>query len=480
MSTSPALTRLERIPVRLLPDHEAIATEGWTAPHGNVNNWATMVATYPNSAKLANIQCENCHGPNLESTLHINGSIDSARVSLSSDVCGACHGEPARHGRYQQWEESGHAKYDPALLEGTVEGRGATAAHCGRCHSGQGFIAWIEQGDLTKQIQGAGGNATTAELTALGLTAANVHPITCATCHDPHAEGSISSEPNNTTVRVMDDTGMLPAGFEAVAVGRGALCITCHNTRNGAHNDTTGIASYSAPHVAAQADVLMGQNAYFVEVGDRSPHSFIQDSCTHCHMELTPPPAEFSYNLSGTNHSFKASITICSQCHGVFDGNGLQNATRAEIESLKEELQAAADTKIAAKGSLKIRGWDAATDKYTSSGSTDANLAIDLTAHPLDSVELVEIHGQAALQLNFANAMTVTWADSTQTTTDTIGVQLGTLKDSANVALYANNGNFMKAVWNMLLLENDNSWGVHNPAFTGNVINATMAQDLTF
>ena len=189
--------------------------------------------------------------------------------------------------------------YDLALEEATVEGRGATAGHCGRCHSAQGFLAWIEQGDLTKQIQGANGNATVAELTALGLTTDTVHPQTCATCHDPHAQGTTSGEPNTATVRIQDNTPLLPAGFAALGVGRGAICITCHNTRNGLHNDDVGLpTNYSAPHTPAQGDVLMGQNAYFVAIGDRSPHSFIADTCTTCHMELTPPPAEFSFEAA--------------------------------------------------------------------------------------------------------------------------------------------------------------------------------------
>src|SRR3989304_7023308 len=131
-------------------------------------------------AKNANIQCENCHGPN-NSPLHANGKIDAARVSLSADVCAACHGEPARHGRFQQWEESGHANTELAVEEAAVESRGATAAHCGRCQSSQGFLAWIQQPDLTKYIQGAKGNATVAELTAMGLTRDQVLPQTCVT-----------------------------------------------------------------------------------------------------------------------------------------------------------------------------------------------------------------------------------------------------------------------------------------------------------
>ena len=189
------------------------------------------------------------------------------RVSLDARVCGACHGEPQRHGRFYQWKESKHADYTLALDEATVEGRGATAGHCGRCHSVEGFLAWTDQGDLTKRIQGASGNATVAELTALGMTKASVHPQTCVTCHDPHHEGNEAT--SGADVRIKGETGMLPAGFNATGVGMGAICMTCHNTRNGAHNDSNPPTSYSAPHVAAQTDTLMGQNFYFVTPGQR-------------------------------------------------------------------------------------------------------------------------------------------------------------------------------------------------------------------
>ena len=63
------------------------------------DNWATMMASYGDSAQMANIQCENCHGPN-DSDAHGNLGID--RINWSSDVCASCHGEPARHGRFQQ------------------------------------------------------------------------------------------------------------------------------------------------------------------------------------------------------------------------------------------------------------------------------------------------------------------------------------------------------------------------------------------
>ena len=51
-------------------------------------------------------------------------------------------------------------------------------------------------------------------------------------------------------------------------------------------------------------------------VGQRSKHSLVTDTCTGCHMVLSPPPAEFSRNLAGTNHEFEASMAICGDCHG--------------------------------------------------------------------------------------------------------------------------------------------------------------------
>ena len=103
-----------------------------TAP----DNWTRMLAEFPLSAKLANIQCENCHGPQTgpfggNSTAHAGGVFlpDEPRLSLASDVCASCHGEPLRHARFQQWQLSRHSNYELAIDESqTVTARGATQA----------------------------------------------------------------------------------------------------------------------------------------------------------------------------------------------------------------------------------------------------------------------------------------------------------------------------------------------------------------
>ena len=434
-------------------------------------NWTNVLANYPKTAQLANIQCESCHGPQ-QSDAHTKGS---PRTSISAELCGTCHGEPARHGRYQQWEESGHGNVDLAILEATVENRGATAGHCGRCHSGEGFLAWTQQTDLTKVIQGKSGSATVDELKALGLTEATVHSQTCTTCHDPHAQGTTSGEPNTATVRIEGDTGLLPSGYKAVGVGKGALCMTCHNTRNGLHNDNTGnLTSYSAPHTAAQGDVLMGQNAYFVDVGVRSKHSFIKDTCVTCHMELTPPPAEFSYEGSGTNHAFNASLVICSKCHGEFDGGTLQESVEATIKELSEKMSAYLLNKMPAQVHLK----DYTPHQYQGASYDVKSNDFAVAKTDIVSIEPTEPHGQQGFKIKLKTPINITYAPTGKPTHQVeiteAEVQLGDITADGKAAVIALSDPLIKAGWNFFLIEGDGSEGVHNPSYAFAVLNGAI------
>lgn len=412
------------------------------------DNWSNVLAKFPKTAKLANIQCESCHGPN-NSPLHMNDTIDAERVSVSSDVCGACHGEPLRHGRFQQWEESGHSNYELAISRGTNPS-------CASCHSGQGFIAWqpqIEAGD-------ASGSLAADDVT---WTADTVHPITCAACHDPHDQGTTSGEPNTATVRVEGDTPLLQAGFKAAGVGRGALCMTCHNSRRGERNDTAyPIVDDQAPHAGPQADVLMGQNAYFVTVGNRSSHSYIENTCTKCHMELSPPPAELSYNLGGTNHTFEASMDICTSCHGDFDGGSLQEATHANLEELKEAIGVAILAEIKAQKEL------GRTLILVGAGSGGADVNIS-NVNNISHIELLEYHGRSAMNITIGGTTYENILLASGTAINYFGVSTGdTLVSSES------GQNIAKAAWNYFLIHSDGSEGVHNPSFTVETLNAAI------
>ncbi|MBM2824496.1 MAG: hypothetical protein HW402_160 [Dehalococcoidales bacterium] len=447
---------------------EAIKAEGWQAPaHGDVGLWTTILAKNPKTAKLANIQCENCHGPN-DSVLHGNKIIDAARVSVSADVCGACHGEPPRHGRFQQWEESAHSGIESA----TTPERG-TSSSCGRCHLAQGFLTWLKQGDLTKQVQGANGNATVDEMLKLGASPDVAEGVTCVVCHDPHAQGKLSGEPNTATIRIQGDTKMLPSGFQAKAVGKGALCITCHNTRNALHNDANAPTSYSAPHVAAQGDVMMGENAYFVE-SQRSPHANIKDTCVTCHMEASPPPAEFSYNQSGTNHSFAPSIKICSSCHSdTLNGHALQVGVEDKLHKLGEAMSAYLLKKMPARVTM----MDYTPHVFGGKSYDVKSVALSVAKDNIAALEPTEPHGQQGFLIKFKTPLTFTYnvaGESPHTMSlSEVEVQLGDVTDGTT-SLVAFTDPLVKAGWNYFLLHGDASEGIHNPAFTTAVIDASI------
>ena len=447
---------------------EAMAAEKWVVPsHGDIGLYKSMFATFPKTAALSNIQCENCHGPNDGTGLHPNQTLDAARISLSSDVCGSCHGEPPRHGRFQQWETSGHGNFELATDEG-----GST--NCARCHTSQGFLQWLKQGDLTKALQGANGNMTAAELAKI-VTKDTALPQTCATCHDPHKLGTTSGEPNDVILRVQGSTPMLPSGYKAENVGNGAMCITCHNTRNGAKSDAVLPTAYQAPHTAAQGDVLMGQNAYFVNTPMRSPHAAIKNTCTACHMEETPPPAQYSNQGAGTNHSFAATLTICSSCHTkALDGNAFILGEEEQIAKLGKAMS---DTLLKRAG-VQFFVQDYTPHAFAGKDYDVRSNAIQIQTSNIASVEPTEPHGQQGFLFTLKTPITVTYAPTGETphtaSVTILEVQLGNITTDGTKAVVAPSDPLVRVGWNYWLLHGDGSGGIHNPAFASEIISSSM------
>jgi hypothetical protein len=279
----------------------------------------------------------------------------------------------------------------------------------------------------------------------------------------------------------------LPAGFQAIGVGRGALCIVCHNTRNGLHEDPFTPTSYTAPHTSAQGDVLMGRNAYFVTPGARAPHSLITDTCVTCHLRLTPPPADLSYAGAGTNHAFRASRAICAECHGAFDGDALPEVFASELAALAGQIAGAVAERVNSEPTIHLRAWDPATDAFSSLSSPGANVFVDFTGGAPDcgvglnqvlSVDVAEVHGQMAFGLGLACDVTFSLTTGASVTTNQVWVQLVSLQDAASVAFYPPDSNMVRAIWNYLLLQADGSAGAHNPGFSFEVISATRARPL--
>ncbi len=232
--------------------------------------------------------------------------------------------------------------------------------------------------------------------------------------------------------------------------------MTCHNSRNSERNDAAmPVTDDRVPHTASQTDVLMGENAYFVKVGQRSPHSLIEDTCTKCHMVLSPPPAEFSRQGAGTNHGFEASSEICSSCHGAFTGGTLDDAVHGGLEELKAAIEAAIIKEIVAQTSA----GSAVTLKGMGPDESDVNIT---DGSSVTAVEFNETHGRLAMNITVDGVV----YEHVRLARDT-EVASGTLIDSDAGQLIA------KAGWNYFLIEGDGSEGVHNPSFTLEVISAS-------
>ncbi len=478
-------------------------------------NWSDMVSKYPTVARMANIQCENCHGPQ-NSAAHMQTDTNSVskhhpfaspRISYGAELCGTCHAAGAHH-LYSEWatpsgpELGGASMYHGKLSDALSLGMsGATLnTSCGRCHTAQGYtlyLATLSAGKVAIDTTDPVVKEQLADLSPL-----NIEPVTCTACHDPHD----ASNPNQ--LRVFGDTAKLPGGFAGYGMGKGALCLTCHNSRNGAQTGSVTLTylhedgetynggnptGYSAPHQAAQGDVFTGHNAYFMAglLPMTSKHAAVEDTCVGCHMKLNP----VSYLSHGTptaeGHLFRIAksdeATLCANCHGAtVDGEGIQASVEANLGALATKMGNAAMSKVnaIAGGNVNVVAYDASTDLYSSSKTL---LTINVATNPVTSVALEEIHGQIGLVLTLTTPVAIQFVDSSNNPVGapksmaTFGVQLGSLKDgqATPAALYALTGNFVRAGWNYFLVEGDQSLGLHNPTFVQTVLASTLKQDLS-
>lgn len=424
------------------------------------------------SLKLkAGIQCESCHGPaGGGNHTGLNAGVD---VPWASRNCAVCHDSPGKHDRVELWSKSLHANEAGAVAEASVEQHPGNES-CARCHAAQGFVDYLSQqqnpaacqsfqdktgatipattldsngnpltsGNLLVKTPGTTfGTFTTCRvastgatevaatrqvgvdyLMGIGLGQQDVQPIGCAACHDPHS----------TELRVMNSTGALPAGFSVDGAGAGALCMICHNGRNGARGDAVTIAAIAAPHAPTQTEQLMGQNFYWVN-GYVSAHAAVEDTCVGCHVKLVPD----SVTASLTNHTFRTDESICKNCHG---------------DLVKPEA-------LFARYTSGVAALKAAMTSALTSGRTDFDVstgtpAVITTINVATDKPQVTGYGRSGVTLTYGAVPT------------TVTVALNRIFVTGTTTTFvANNGRFAKAGWNLGMLPTQAA-AVHNPTLT--------------
>ena len=325
-------------------DDVALQT-GWVFPTVQTNgNWDAMP---PSLQNVANIQCENCHGPGSEHAMAFGNTNVSnwprLAVTVASGDCNQCHDAPTHHIKGTEWYASGHASTT------RIPSGSANRAVCVGCHTSTGFIDRLN-GPLS---------TTNVTFSAIG----------CQTCHEPHGMTMQTNNPH--LLRTLADVTM-PDGTVVTNAGFGALCLQCHHNRNG--SVTNQLVNYPAgkatwiggsafgPHDGPQGDMIEGINA--VTYGQNIPssaHRFaVTNLCVGCHMQTVDSTDPAFLHAGG--HTFRMSYNTvsngvtntvdktdaCAQCHGPvasfdmprqdYNGDGVIEGVQTEVQHLLDKL----------------------------------------------------------------------------------------------------------------------------------------------
>ncbi|MBI3850349.1 MAG: hypothetical protein HY298_08685 [Verrucomicrobia bacterium] len=328
------------------------AQEGWTFPTNLVaGNWASMQTNYPDVANLANIQCENCHGPGSEHAKALgNKNVSNwPRIGRSfiAGNCGQCHDSKNNHVKVAEWNNSKHAV-------ATRTPSGPTRAACARCHTGQGFASYTDT------------LGTTNVWTGTDIANTDYTAITCATCHDPH------DVTNPHQLRAGQNI-TLGNGASVTNAGLGGFCMNCHQSRTGSVTNSlvkyplgqptfAGGSSSFGPHDNPAADMLEGVNGYtYGKAIPSAAHRYaVTNTCVGCHMQTvaSTDPAflqagghtfSMTYEvLTGGVTNTLDKVDVCVKCHGPitsfdmvrqdYNNDGVIEGVQTEVQKLLNKL----------------------------------------------------------------------------------------------------------------------------------------------
>lgn len=433
--------------------------------------FASFTSSYASVATLANVQCENCHGPG---SLHAGDPTNIGHSASQFGICGQCHIQE------NEWKNSAHNMTGVAHGSGGYQGHWVTNAGCIRCHNTGGFISYLESAE--EELATVAADFETGDFPG----------ITCAGCHNPH------DATNEHQLRVAGNVTMVVDG-STVDAGHAATCYTCHdgfyeygeddcddNDDGTAESicttiDQVATGYFRQVHYNPQAPVLEGKGALTDLDGDGDDdftpdeNSFHTDEnftlaavtgddtlsdennkCVTCHMANGPTSEEEGYTHLG-GHAFKMHsdhsighlsgeeteddtteeageiqlVSVCQNCHSGltdfnrearadYDGDGSLEGIQDEVKGLLVAL------------TTKIKSLDTVNIKSTS-GTVESGGEITVDA------------------LSYTGSTSAAQGVSFRATSDTL----------------------KRAVWNHNLIARDASLGIHNAAFSIQVLQGT-------
>lgn len=307
---------------------DVAAAEGWSFPDSlKDGNFADLLANYPQTAQMATIGCESCHGPGSQH----NGNKATTAVSYDAGVCSYCHYEETHHVYPNEWKHSAHGQYREPDEHFNRAGNS-----CASCHTAEGFF----EINVSDAHEGQGPYS-------------HIHGITCQVCHDPHDATGVNQLRIAKDYSFPDpDTGEPQYMTDGTAAH---ACDICHHLREG-----KAAPGEQAPHHSHQTEMLSNAVGYLnpeKTYPATNPHNeLIETRCVGCHMSETP---EGKYPYVG-EHSFTMHAAAdpvngpaediyltaaCEGCHSDigedFDYNGVQTKIKLMLNELESRLPVA-------------------------------------------------------------------------------------------------------------------------------------------
>jgi hypothetical protein len=235
-------------------------------------------------------------------------------TDITEAACLECHNNDVLIAKRFELNTHAHATMPYSLSRGGREG-------CGRCHSHQNFLNYINTGS--------------------DETLDTVTGLTCKSCHTLHN----SDEVDDFSYGLVADGEVTYLTGETHSFGAGNpsnLCINCHQPRRnwGAYDTTpengsdevTITSGHAGPHYGIAGSIVFGEggddrNGRALNQGVFGPHSSM--GCVDCHMG------------SDSNHEFYPVVANCTGCHTSatnFDINGAATEMHEAVHAIEMEL----------------------------------------------------------------------------------------------------------------------------------------------